>query len=70
MLGGTSVTVPFVTGAIALLWSEFSTATAAQIKLAVTQTTALRRASVAPPLLDAAAAYQVLLIGNARGRGA
>lgn len=67
-LGGTSVAVPFVTGAIALLWSEFLTATAAQIKLAITQATSLRRASVAPPLLDAAAAYQTLLTANSRGR--
>jgi subtilisin family serine protease len=34
-LGGTSMAVPFVTGAIALLWSEFPDATAAQIKLAI-----------------------------------
>jgi len=67
-LGGTSVTVPFVTGAIALLWSEFPTAPAAQIKLAVTRTTTLRRASVAPPLLDAEAAYQILSTANARRR--
>jgi subtilisin family serine protease len=60
-LGGTSVAVPFVTGAIALLWSEFSTATAAQIKLAATKASAPRRASVVPPLLDAAVAYQSLL---------
>ena len=64
--GGTSVAVPFVTGAIALLWSEFPTATAAQIKLAITQTTILRRASVIPPLLDAAAAYHILLTANTR----
>jgi subtilisin family serine protease len=65
--GGTSVAVPFVTGAIALLWSEFPTATAAQIKLATTQgTTMLRRPSIVPPLLDAAAAYQILLTSNAR----
>jgi subtilisin family serine protease len=36
-LGGTSVAVPFVTGAIALLWSEFPGATASQIKLALTR---------------------------------
>ena len=66
--GGTSVAVPFVTGAIALLWSEFPTATAAQIKLAITQTTTPRRASVVPPLLDAAAAYQILLTANTRRR--
>ena len=65
-LGGTSVAVPFVTGAIALLWSEFPAATAAQIKLAISQAYAPRRASVVPPLLDAAMAYQSLLTANAR----
>lgn len=59
-LGGTSVATPFVTGAIALLWSEFPTATAAEIKLAVTQGNGFRRTSVVPPLLDAWAAYQVM----------
>lgn len=65
-LGGTSVAVPFVTGAIALLWSEFPAATAVQIKLAISQAAASRRASVVPPLLDAATAYQSLLTANAR----
>jgi subtilisin family serine protease len=65
-LGGTSVAVPFVTGAIALLWSEFPAATAAQIKLAISQASAPRRASVVPPLLDAATAYQSLLTADAR----
>jgi subtilisin family serine protease len=65
-LGGTSVAVPFVTGAIALLWSEFPAATAAQIKLAISQASAPRRASIVPPLLDAATAYQSLLTANAR----
>ena len=64
--GGTSVAVPFVTGAIALLWSEFPAATAAQIKLAITQPTTLRRASVVPPLLNATASYQILLTANVR----
>ena len=50
-LGGTSVSVPFVTGTVALLWSEFPSATAAQIELAITQASARRRASVVPPLL-------------------
>jgi subtilisin family serine protease len=66
-LSGTSVAVPFVTGTIALLWSEFPTATAVQIKLAVSQAS-VQRASVVPPLLDATVAYQSLLRENARGR--
>jgi len=65
-LGGTSVAAPFVTGTIALLWSEFPAATAAQIKLAISQASAPRRATVVPPLLDAAGAYQILLTMNAR----
>ena len=58
--GGTSAAAPFVTGAIALLWSEFPGASAAQIKLAVTQAGMPRRGSVAPPVLDAWAAYQAM----------
>jgi subtilisin family serine protease len=58
--GGTSVAAPLVTGAVALLWSEFPTATAAAVKLAVTQADAPRRASVVPPVLDAWTAYQIL----------
>lgn len=67
-LGGTSVAVPFVTGAIALLWSEFPAATAAQIKLAFIQASIPRQASVVPPLLNAEAAYQILLATNATRR--
>jgi subtilisin family serine protease len=69
-LGGTSVAAPFVTGAIALLWSEFPIATAAQVKLAVTQASMPRRASVVPPLLDAVAAYRTLSMANVRRRTA
>jgi subtilisin family serine protease len=65
-LGGTSVAVPFVTGTIALLWSQFPAATPSQIKQAIFQCSTPRRASVVPPLLDAAAAYQSLLIATAR----
>jgi subtilisin family serine protease len=59
-LGGTSAAAPFVTGAIALLWSEFPAATAAKVKFAATQAYAPRRTTVVPPLLDAWAAYQVM----------
>jgi subtilisin family serine protease len=59
-LGGTSAATPFVTGAIALLWSQFPVATATRMWIAVVQACAPRRASVVPPLLDAWAAYQAL----------
>jgi subtilisin family serine protease len=60
MLGGTSVAAPFVTGAIALLWSEFPAASAAEVKTAVTQAIAGRRTTVTPPLLNAWAAYGLM----------
>jgi subtilisin family serine protease len=59
-LGGTSSAAPFVTGAIALLWSEFPTATATEMKFAATQAYLPRRTTVVPPLLDAWAAYQAM----------
>lgn len=62
--GGTSAAAPFVTGAIALLWSEFPSASAVQIKLAATQAGGPKRASVTPPLLDAWAAYQLMAISQ------
>jgi subtilisin family serine protease len=62
--GGTSVAVPFVTGTIALLWSVFPAATAAQIKLALFHTASPRRAALVPPLLDANAAYQSLVTNH------
>jgi subtilisin family serine protease len=57
--GGTSVAAPFVTGAIALLWSIFPTATASEVKHAVTGSYR-RRTAVVPPLLDAWAAYRAM----------
>ena len=57
---GTSAAAPFVTGAIALLWSEFPSASAAQIKLAVTQAGRPPRRTIAPPVLDAWAAYEAM----------
>jgi subtilisin family serine protease len=57
---GTSAAAAFVTGAIALIWSEFPGASAAKIRTAVTQATLGRRRSIAPPLLDAWGAYETM----------
>jgi len=51
--GGTSVAAPFVTGAIALVWSEFPDASAGLLRVAVTQAHAQRRPTVVPALLNA-----------------
>jgi subtilisin family serine protease len=58
--GGTSVAAPFVTGAIALVWSEFPDANAGQIRMAVTQAHAPRRPTVVPALLNAWAIYATM----------
>lgn len=63
---GTSAAAPFVTGAIALLWSEFPNATASELKLAATQTHTLRRRTIVPPLMDAGAVYQMMMINRTR----
>ncbi|HXB87037.1 S8 family peptidase [Mycobacterium sp.] len=60
-LAGTSVAVPFVTGAIALLWSVFRHARPEEIKFALTSATSHRRTSILPPILDAEASYKYLL---------
>jgi subtilisin family serine protease len=59
-LGGTSAAAPFVTGAVALLWSEFPQASAAQMKIALTQADRRRHGTIIPPVLDAWAAHQRL----------
>jgi subtilisin family serine protease len=58
--GGTSVAAPFVTGTIALLWSEFPDATAAEVRSAVTGESRGRRTTVVPPVLDAWTAYEAM----------
>jgi subtilisin family serine protease len=64
--GGTSAAAPFVTGAVALLWSAFPAATAAEVKFAVTHAATLQRTTVVPPLLDAWAAYQTMVRASLR----
>jgi len=64
--GGTSVAAPFVTGAIALLWSAFPGAAAVEIKYALLSSLKGRRRTVAPPLLDAWRAYEVMSEGRTR----
>lgn len=68
LVSGTSAAAPFVTGTIALLWSEFPAATAAQVKHAVTRFHGPARKTVTPPLLDAWAAYRIMVINTARQR--
>lgn len=51
--GGTSVAAPFVTGALALVWSTFPSAHASHLRLAAAQAHALRRPTVVPALLNA-----------------
>ena len=62
---GTSAAAPFVTGAVALLFSAFANATPVEVKLAMSQAQ-VRRKSVVPPLLDAWGAYQVMAINHRR----
>ena len=66
--GGTSAAAPFVTGAIALVWSVFPQATAAQVKFSITRSRVIGPATVVPPLLNAWSAYQDLATTHARGR--
>jgi subtilisin family serine protease len=56
--GGTSAAAPFVTGTMALLWSAFPNATAARLKLAMTDAHRKGSAAIVPSLLNAWAAYQ------------
>jgi subtilisin family serine protease len=58
---GTSVAAPFVTGTVALLWSEFPSASATELLLSVRRTQMLNRKAIVPPLLDAWSAHQSML---------
>jgi subtilisin family serine protease len=62
-MDGTSAATPFVTGAIALLWSQFPEATASDVKLAVARGSSRGRPSLVPPLLDAWAAHGAMMTG-------
>jgi subtilisin family serine protease len=55
---GTSFSTAFVTGTIALLWSQYPTADAARLRHAMSF--GHRRTTVIPPLMDAEAAYRAL----------
>jgi subtilisin family serine protease len=59
-LSGTSAAAPFVTGAIALLLSEFPGDRVVEVKSAITRYGRRLSATIVPPLLDARAAYQLL----------
>ena len=59
-MSGSSVATPLVTGAAALLWSLVPTATAAEIKGALSYHQGRPRTTITPPLLDARAAHHTL----------
>jgi subtilisin family serine protease len=64
---GTSVAAPFVTGAIALLWSLFPTVSSVAIRRALLATVPQRRKNVVPPLMDAARAYETIMQAVTKG---
>ncbi len=59
-MSGSSVAVPFVAGAAALLWSLVPSASAPQVRSALVHGDGRPRRSIVPPLLDAAASYRAL----------
>jgi subtilisin family serine protease len=68
-MGGNSAAAPFVTGAIALLSSEFPDATAAEVKFAITRYGYPTQKTLVPPLLDAWAAYEVMAATHRKRSG-
>jgi subtilisin family serine protease len=61
---GTSVATPFVTGAIALLWSLFPGAPVGQVRFALTGASVPSRTTIVPPLMNAWKGYQALARAN------
>ena len=59
-MDGTSVATPFVTGALALLWSLVPQATAVQMRKTVLLP-GMRRQTIIPPLLNAEASWRALM---------
>jgi subtilisin family serine protease len=68
MTGQTSCAAAFVTGTVALLWSEFPGASAAEIRHAVTAYPL--RTAVSPPLLNGDAAYRIMAHRQTTAKGA
>jgi subtilisin family serine protease len=65
--GGTSAATPFVTGTIALLWSQLPSATPTEMRFAIREGSKPQQVTIVPPLLDGWGAYQALMTAM-RGR--
>jgi hypothetical protein len=61
-IGGTSVAAAFVTGALALLWSERAAATGAEVRGAALGATSRVPRSIVPPILDVERARALLKV--------
>jgi len=59
-LRGTSAAAPFAAGSLALLWSEFPAASAAELVLAVRGSRRPGRAGIVPPVLDAWSGHRLM----------
>jgi subtilisin family serine protease len=59
-MSGTSFAAPFVTGAIALLWSIFPKAKTVELVRAIRPTVSYGNRKIIPPLVDIEAAYHIL----------
>ena len=63
---GTSAAAPFVTGAAALVWSEFPGASGASVRLALTRPVSPQPRLPTPPLMNAWAAYRTMISSHRR----